>query len=130
MESLTRGGERDPGCRACSLFALGALLLLLLRQASGHPQCLDFKPPFKPLRPLAFCAQYSDFGCCDAQRDSALLERFYSVTERLDHAAYAACASHLQDLLCQVSGGGEGVTRPPLKTHLPSHSAKMQSWRI
>ncbi|XP_060118757.1 HHIP-like protein 1 [Heteronotia binoei] len=98
MESLTRGCERDPGCWAWPLFALVALLL---RQASGHPQCLDFKPPFKPPRPLAFCVQYSDFGCCDAQRDSGLLQRFYGATEHLDHAAYAACASHLQDLLCQ-----------------------------
>ncbi|XP_015279922.1 PREDICTED: HHIP-like protein 1 [Gekko japonicus] len=97
--TLRLSGSRDPGCRAWPLFALAAALLL--RQASGHPQCLDFKPPFKPPRPLAFCAQYSDFGCCDAQRDSALLERFYGVTEHLDHAAYAACASHLQDLLCQ-----------------------------
>ncbi|XP_053138887.1 HHIP-like protein 1 isoform X2 [Hemicordylus capensis] len=93
---------RDPACRRRAWLVFALLeAALLLGLTSGHPQCLDFKPPFKPPRPLAFCVQYSDFGCCDAERDSALLERYYSVSGHLDQAAYAACASHLQDLLCQ-----------------------------
>ncbi|XP_062432929.1 HHIP-like protein 1, partial [Rhea pennata] len=69
--------------------------------ARPHPQCLDFKPPFRPPRPLAFCGRYAAFGCCDAQRDGALLQRFYRLSARLDGPTYAACAGHLQDLLCQ-----------------------------
>uniref|UniRef100_A0A6J0VAK5 HHIP-like protein 1 n=1 Tax=Pogona vitticeps TaxID=103695 RepID=A0A6J0VAK5_9SAUR len=91
-----RRRRRWPGLPSALLHTL-----LLLGVASGHPQCLDFKPPFKPPRPLTFCVQYSDFGCCDAQRDAVLLERYYGVSGHLDQAAYAACASHLQDLLCQ-----------------------------
>uniref|UniRef100_A0A8C6ZB29 HHIP like 1 n=1 Tax=Nothoprocta perdicaria TaxID=30464 RepID=A0A8C6ZB29_NOTPE len=63
--------------------------------------CLDFKPPFRPPRPLAFCRRYGAFGCCDERRDGALLQRFYRLSARLDGPAYAACAGHLQELLCQ-----------------------------
>uniref|UniRef100_A0A8D0GLD8 Soluble scavenger receptor cysteine-rich domain-containing protein SSC5D n=1 Tax=Sphenodon punctatus TaxID=8508 RepID=A0A8D0GLD8_SPHPU len=76
-------------------------LSIYIAPVRSHPQCLDFKPPFRPPRQLTFCIQYSGFGCCDAERDRALLERYYRVSGHLDQAAYAACASHLQDLLCQ-----------------------------
>lgn len=88
----------------------GAALALLLAAALGpgpgrpHPQCLDFKPPFRPPRALAFCRRYGAFGCCDARRDRALLQRFYRLSAHLDGPTYAACAGHLQDLLCQVRG--------------------------
>ncbi|XP_066044880.1 HHIP-like protein 1 isoform X2 [Chamaea fasciata] len=83
-----------------------ALALLLAaafapRPARPHPQCLDFKPPFRPPRGLAFCRRYAEFGCCDPRRDRALLQRFYRLSARLDERAYAACAGHLQELLCQ-----------------------------
>ncbi|XP_069714889.1 HHIP-like protein 1 [Phaenicophaeus curvirostris] len=77
------------------------LLLLALAPARPHPQCLDFKPPFRPPSGLAFCRRYADFGCCDRRRDRALLQRFYRLSARLDERQYAACAGHLQDLLCQ-----------------------------
>lgn len=93
-----------------------ALALLLAaafapRPARPHPQCLDFKPPFRPPRGLAFCRRYAEFGCCDPSRDRALLQRFYRLSARLDERAYAACAGHLQELLCQV--------RPPGLPELP-----------
>ncbi|XP_035184184.1 HHIP-like protein 1 [Oxyura jamaicensis] len=84
-----------------------AALALLLAAALGpgparpHPQCLDFKPPFRPPRGLAFCRRYGAFGCCEPQRDRALLQRFYRLSAHLDGHTYAACAGHLQDLLCQ-----------------------------
>uniref|UniRef100_A0A670ZVJ4 HHIP like 1 n=1 Tax=Pseudonaja textilis TaxID=8673 RepID=A0A670ZVJ4_PSETE len=89
---------RGPGRRS---WALVALLALFIELTSSHPQCLDFKPPFKPPRPLTFCVQYSNFGCCDAGRDAALLERYYRISEHFGQATYTACASHLQNLLCQ-----------------------------
>ncbi|XP_074852638.1 HHIP-like protein 1 [Carettochelys insculpta] len=103
---MARGEARAPGVDEAWLGwrpSLQALLLLLagLDQVRLHPQCLDFKPPFRPPQPLAFCVQYSDFGCCDAGHDRALLERYHSVLGRLAPPVYAACASHLQDLLCQ-----------------------------
>ncbi|KAM6073690.1 HHIP-like protein 1 isoform 1-T1 [Chlamydotis macqueenii] len=83
--------------------ALALMLAAALAPGPGrpHPQCLDFKPPFRPPRGLAFCRRYSDFGCCDPRRDRALLQRFYSLSAHLDGPSYAACAGHLQDLLCQ-----------------------------
>lgn len=97
-----------------------ALLALFAELASSHPQCLDFKPPFKPPRALTFCVQYSNFGCCDAGRDAALLERYYRISEHFDQATYTNCASHLQNLLCQVRGeGGRARARSPLPTIPP-----------
>ncbi|XP_054132030.1 HHIP-like protein 1 [Melozone crissalis] len=83
--------------------ALALLLAAALapRPARPHPQCLDFKPPFRPPRGLAFCRRYGEFGCCDPSRDSALLQRFYSLSASFDERTYAACAGHLQELLCQ-----------------------------
>ncbi|KAM6273777.1 HHIP-like protein 1 [Porphyrio hochstetteri] len=86
--------------------ARAALALLLAATlapgpARPHPQCLDFKPPFRPPRALVFCRRYADFGCCDPRRDRALLQRFYRLSARLDGPSYTACSGHLQDLLCQ-----------------------------
>lgn len=109
---------RGPGRRS---WALVALLALFTELASSHPQCLDFKPPFKPPRPLTFCVQYSNFGCCDAGRDAALLERYYRISEHFGQATYTACASHLQSLLCQVSGGRARARSPPPTVPPPLH---------
>ncbi|KAF2986270.1 hypothetical protein EK904_009799 [Melospiza melodia maxima] len=105
-----RGGCSAPlagRARAVAMRGPRAALALLLaaalapRPARPHPQCLDFKPPFRPPRGLAFCRRYGEFGCCDPSRDSALLQRFYSLSASLDERTYAACAGHLQELLCQ-----------------------------
>lgn len=85
----------------------GALLALLAWRALGaaaHPQCLDFRPPFRPPRPLGFCAQYSAFGCCAPERDAALARRFGALAARVDAGVWATCAGYALDLLCQVSG--------------------------
>ncbi|XP_038601969.1 HHIP-like protein 1, partial [Tachyglossus aculeatus] len=69
--------------------------------AGAHPQCLDFKPPFGPSRPLAFCASYSALGCCQAAQDAALARRYDAALARLRPEARHACAAYLRDLLCQ-----------------------------
>uniref|UniRef100_A0A5F8H9K8 HHIP like 1 n=1 Tax=Monodelphis domestica TaxID=13616 RepID=A0A5F8H9K8_MONDO len=88
--------------------ALARLVLLPLALAplragpgSAHPQCLDFKPPFRPPRPLPFCEQYTAFGCCDAEQDAALSRRYWAVTSRLEPDTFAVCAAYVRDLLCQ-----------------------------
>ncbi|XP_054989105.1 HHIP-like protein 1 [Sorex araneus] len=81
--------------------ALLALLALRALGAAGHPQCLDFRPPFRPPRPLRFCAQYSAFGCCTPEQDEALAGRFGALAARVDAAQWAACAGYALDLLCQ-----------------------------
>ncbi|XP_063804538.1 HHIP-like protein 1 [Pseudophryne corroboree] len=66
-----------------------------------HPQCLDFKPPFRPPQELTFCVQYKEFGCCDSARDREIMDTFYRVMGHMDEAGYELCAAHVQDILCQ-----------------------------
>lgn len=102
---------RPDGPRAGALLALLALRAL---GAAAHPQCLDFRPPFRPPQPLSFCAQYSAFGCCAPERDAALGRRFWALEPRVDAGVWAACAGYALDLLCQVSGrGGAGGRAAP-----------------
>uniref|UniRef100_G3TAX8 HHIP like 1 n=1 Tax=Loxodonta africana TaxID=9785 RepID=G3TAX8_LOXAF len=89
-------GERRP-----VLLALRALLAWRALRTAAHPQCLDFRPPFRPPQPLRFCTQYSGFGCCAAERDEVLARRFGALAASLDAAVWAACAGYALDLLCQ-----------------------------
>lgn len=82
----------------------GALLALRVLLAAAHPQCLDFRPPFRPPQPLSFCVQYSSFGCCTAEQDAELARRFRALETRLDAGVWATCAGYALDLLCQVNG--------------------------
>ncbi|XP_063289265.1 HHIP-like protein 1 [Pelobates fuscus] len=68
---------------------------------SGHPQCLDYKPPFQPSKPLTFCSAYSSFGCCDSAQDAAIASRFGYLSEFLDHTGVNVCGRYIQDILCQ-----------------------------
>ncbi|XP_041616081.1 HHIP-like protein 1 [Vulpes lagopus] len=88
------GGGAGPG-------ALLAVLALRALGAAAHPQCLDFRPPFRPPQPLRLCAQYSAFGCCTPERDAELARRFGALAARVDAAEWAACAGYALDLLCQ-----------------------------
>lgn len=80
------------------------LLLLLLQSWWGncHPQCLDYKPPFEPRQPLAFCKEYSKFGCCDLEKDEEISKSFYSIMENFDHSGYVTCGKYIRSILCQV----------------------------
>ncbi|KAG7466210.1 hypothetical protein MATL_G00162410 [Megalops atlanticus] len=68
---------------------------------SLHPQCLDFKPPFKPQEGLQFCVMYNSFGCCDSAKDQELMAKFYRIMDNFDYYGYANCAGYVQDLICQ-----------------------------
>uniref|UniRef100_G3TYX8 Soluble scavenger receptor cysteine-rich domain-containing protein SSC5D n=1 Tax=Loxodonta africana TaxID=9785 RepID=G3TYX8_LOXAF len=89
------------GRAAAVLLALRALLAWRALRTAAHPQCLDFRPPFRPPQPLRFCTQYSGFGCCAAERDEVLARRFGALAASLDAAVWAACAGYALDLLCQ-----------------------------
>ncbi|XP_023575408.1 HHIP-like protein 1 [Octodon degus] len=99
----TRGddGGGDGGAAGMLGQWAGALLALRALLAAAHPQCLDFRPPFRPPGPLRFCAQYSAFGCCAPEQDAALARRFGALAARVDAALWAACAGYALDLLCQ-----------------------------
>lgn len=70
--------------------------------AASHPQCLDFKPPFRPLRELQFCVMYQDFGCCDFQKDQELLAKYYRIMDRVGSDGHGSCGGFVLELLCQV----------------------------
>lgn len=102
------------GRRAAAGIGPGALLALRALLAAAHPQCLDFRPPFRPPQPLSFCAQYSAFGCCTAEQDEALALRFRALETRMDSGVWATCAGYALDLLCQVSGRAAAEARGAL----------------
>lgn len=113
---MQRCGGRVPGPAGPSqtgywyltrLLVVVVLLLLVAPVSRAHPQCLDFKPPFRPLRELEFCVMYKEFGCCDYQKDQDLMTKYYSVMDNFDYYGYANCASFVQELLCQVGTQGQ-----------------------
>lgn len=100
---LLQTARRMAGRRAVARIGPGALLALRALLAAAHPQCLDFRPPFRPPQPLSFCEQYSAFGCCTAEQDAELARRFRALETRMDAGVWATCAGYALDLLCQVS---------------------------
>ncbi|XP_043536604.1 HHIP-like protein 1 [Chiloscyllium plagiosum] len=86
-------------CFKVSLLLLGISVQLVM--VVSHPQCLDYKPPFKPTKPLAFCTAYSSFGCCDARADSSLARRYQHVVSYLHPSGVSVCGKYIQELLCQ-----------------------------
>ncbi|KAM3910544.1 HHIP-like protein 1 [Leptodactylus fuscus] len=84
-----------------SALALWLVLVTTTWVVRGHPQCLDYKPPFQPSKPLAFCTDYSSFGCCDADQDKLIAERFNYISEFLDHSGVSACGDYIRNILCQ-----------------------------
>ncbi|XP_030580834.1 HHIP-like protein 1 isoform X3 [Archocentrus centrarchus] len=76
-------------------------LTLNLTSVMLHPQCLDFKPPFRPQRELEFCVMYKEFGCCDYQKDQELMAKYYRIVDNFDYYGYANCAGFVLELLCQ-----------------------------
>lgn len=73
----------------------------------SHPQCLDFKPPFRPPSALELCVMYEDFGCCDSQKDQQLLAKYYQIMDNFDYDGYSRCGGFVLELLCQVGTGSK-----------------------
>ena len=59
------------------LFDLQALLLTACFAAvMGHPQCLDFAAPYLPKEPLQLCTEYQEFGCCTAEGETDVINKY------------------------------------------------------
>ncbi|KAM4770858.1 HHIP-like protein 2 [Rhinophrynus dorsalis] len=67
----------------------------------GHPQCLDYGPPFKPPVHLEFCSQYEEFGCCDQVKDNAIAEKYWSIMDYFNLKGHQLCGGYIKDILCQ-----------------------------
>ncbi|XP_068608124.1 HHIP-like protein 1 [Brachionichthys hirsutus] len=89
--------------RRLSLWPMGVFSVFLLSPGPvlPHPQCLDFRPPFRPVRELQLCVMYREFGCCDHDKDQKLMSKYYQIINRLDDSGYASCAASVLELLCQ-----------------------------
>ncbi|KAG7226125.1 hypothetical protein INR49_014218, partial [Caranx melampygus] len=98
---MRRWYGKAPGLLWTSPFGILCFSTLWVAPVMLHPQCLDFKPPFRPLRELEFCVMYKDFGCCDYQKDQDLMAKYYQIMDNFDYYGYANCASFVLELLCQ-----------------------------
>lgn len=85
---------------------LGAILcstvLLLNRKAvDGHPQCLDFRAPFKVTSGLSFCSQnLSEYGCCTPNRDRGISNEYQKLSTRFSLDNRPKCANLVKTVLC------------------------------
>ena len=78
------------------------LFTVQLHVTNGHPQCLDFRPPFEVASPgLSFCPGYSDFGCCTRELDEQLAARHGELVSQLTRAGLEPCSDTLREILCQ-----------------------------
>uniref|UniRef100_F6TQQ8 HHIP like 2 n=1 Tax=Monodelphis domestica TaxID=13616 RepID=F6TQQ8_MONDO len=106
---VLRGGPRIPASSIGSQFLKSSYvscfcLLLFLSQAAflqGHPQCLDYGPPFKPPVHLEFCSYYETFGCCDQSKDNRIAARYLDIMEYFDLKGHELCGGYIKDILCQ-----------------------------
>uniref|UniRef100_G3QFT6 HHIP like 2 n=2 Tax=Gorilla gorilla gorilla TaxID=9595 RepID=G3QFT6_GORGO len=80
----------------CLIFLLGQVGLL-----QGHPQCLDYGPPFQPPLHLEFCSDYESFGCCDQHNDRRVAARYWDIMEYFDLKRHELCGDYIKDILCQ-----------------------------
>ncbi|XP_072173729.1 HHIP-like protein 2 [Diadema setosum] len=78
------------------------IVALCASAVAGHPQCLDFYPPFE-LDPSSspFCDGYKDFGCCTPTRNLEIQRLHKLLKKRLPADSVATCKNFLKDILCQ-----------------------------
>eukprot|EP00794_Sanderia_malayensis_P019991 gene19991-21951_t len=69
----------------------------------GHPQCLDYFPPFASSRPVGFCKDTSSYGCCSSRRENHLMKIHNYATRRrkeMRNLPPASCDVFVKDILC------------------------------
>ncbi|XP_006988673.1 HHIP-like protein 2 [Peromyscus maniculatus bairdii] len=86
----------SPGIFYLGLSFLGWVVLL-----QGHPQCLDYGPPFRPSLHLEFCSDYDSFGCCDQRKDHRIAARYWDIMNYFDLKGHELCGGYIKDILCQ-----------------------------
>ncbi|XP_021089965.1 HHIP-like protein 2 isoform X1 [Mesocricetus auratus] len=80
---------------------LGLTLLGWVDLLQGHPQCLDYGPPFRPSLHLEFCSDYDSFGCCDQRKDHRIAARYWDIMNYFDLKGHELCGGYIKDILCQ-----------------------------
>lgn len=98
-------GRRSSSSRAsfsCPHVFLCFSLFCWIGSLLGHPQCLDYGPPFQPPSRLEFCSAYENFGCCDRERDNSIAAKYHEILDYLDPRGHKLCGAYIKDILCQV----------------------------
>ncbi|XP_074782406.1 HHIP-like protein 2 [Athene noctua] len=90
---------RSSSSSGVSFFCLS--LLCLIGSLLGHPQCLDYGPPFQPPFHLEFCSAYENFGCCDQERDNSIAAKYWDIMDYIDPQGHKLCGTYIKDILCQ-----------------------------
>ena len=67
----------------------------------GHPQCLDYFPPFRSTRPQQLCKETASYGCCTSSRESSL-QKVYDYVEEFGRniASSDKCKDFIRTLIC------------------------------
>uniref|UniRef100_A0A8C4UZU1 HHIP like 2 n=1 Tax=Falco tinnunculus TaxID=100819 RepID=A0A8C4UZU1_FALTI len=86
---------------SCPHVFLCLFLLCLIDSLLGHPQCLDYGPPFQPPFHLEFCSAYGDFGCCDQERDNTIAAKYWDIMDYIGPWENKLCGMYIKDILCQ-----------------------------
>uniref|UniRef100_A0A8C9FSM3 HHIP like 2 n=1 Tax=Pavo cristatus TaxID=9049 RepID=A0A8C9FSM3_PAVCR len=97
-------GRRSSSSRAsfsCPRVFLCLSLFCWIGSLLGHPQCLDYGPPFQPPFHLEFCSAYENFGCCDRERDNSIAAKYRQILDYIDPRGHQLCGTYIKDILCQ-----------------------------
>ena len=98
----SKGTPHCGGQRGVFLILISVFTLIPVGKVSSHPQCLDFRPPFKPAMHLEFCSQYELLGCCDQDADNLIAERYWDIIDYLELQGSELCSDMLKEVMCQV----------------------------
>ncbi|XP_067421498.1 HHIP-like protein 2 [Emydura macquarii macquarii] len=82
-------------------FCFSVSLLCQAGMLWGHPQCLDYGPPFQPPFHLEFCSAYETFGCCDQDKDNSIAAKYWEIMDYIDPQGQQLCGGYIKDILCQ-----------------------------
>ena len=80
----------------------GCIYTFTLYIVVGHPQCLDYLPPFRN-RPR-YCSQYRPFSCCTNDATSVVKQRVNEVLRASirNRKARNQCKSYLRNVACTI----------------------------
>lgn len=127
-EGLSWQGPQLPTSSGIFCLCL-AFLLDRVGLLQGHPQCLDYGPPFRPPLHLKFCSDYESFGCCDQRKDRRIAARYGDIMNYLDLKDHELCGRYIKDILCQVGlsieknpDGNEGAN---FEKYLPAQQTRV-----
>uniref|UniRef100_A0A8D2LJT0 HHIP like 2 n=1 Tax=Varanus komodoensis TaxID=61221 RepID=A0A8D2LJT0_VARKO len=95
------GGFSWISLNSSRLICVAFVLLCQFGVLLGHPQCLDYGPPFQPPFHLEFCSAYETFGCCDQDKDNTIAAKYWEIMDYIDPHAHKLCGGYIKDILCQ-----------------------------